>query len=49
MEAAIDLVVGPIFCRRLVAPTRVRADEVERQLELALRAVAPRREPADVH
>ena len=49
VEAAIDLVVGPIFYRRLVARTQVRADALGHHLDLALRAVAPRQESVAVH
>jgi AcrR family transcriptional regulator len=49
VEAAIDLVVGPIFYRRLVARTQVRSDALGHHLDLALRAVAPRQESVAVH
>ena len=49
VEAAIDLVVGPVFYRRLVARTQVRSDALRHHLELALRAVAPRQESVAVH
>jgi len=49
VEAAVDLVVGPIFYRRLVARTQVGDDVVGHHLDLALRAMAPRQETVAVH
>jgi AcrR family transcriptional regulator len=49
VEAAIDLVVGPIFYRRLVARTQVRSDALGQHLDLALRAMAPRQESVALH
>lgn len=49
VEAAIDLLVGPIFYRRLVARTAVGSGDVGHHLDLALRAVAPREESPAVH
>lgn len=39
LQAAIDLVVGPIFYRRIVARAPVRPKDVQRHLDLALRAL----------
>lgn len=38
VEAAIDLVVGPVFYRRLVARSQVGIEDLEHHLDLVLRA-----------
>ena len=39
VEAAIDLMVGPIFYRRLVARTQLRVADLRGHLDLAMRAM----------